>query len=364
MFCTKCGAQLPEGVKFCTSCGAPVKTVAASGAAVEQASDTFVPVYAPEAPAAPVEPTKKKQKKVWPIVLAVVLVALLAAAVCAVLFVPAVHDMVFGVEELSFTESKLELPIGDKLDLTDELEAGSRDEGDLKWSSDDESVATVKSGVVTAVGVGECRITVEDKDHDDVSDELRVTVYEKVLRFEEDEIRLKVGESKELSLYAEHIADNVAREWSSSDESVASLNDQTVTALAAGQTVITVKADGMEASVTVTVEAEEPSPEPMDVAAAVAQIRSWYYTPGSGDVRREVAAGAGGWSYGREYLFHDGQLVFAFVHNGNEQNRLYFRDGKLIFVITPDRTELSGDAVAPYQGMADQAKSDAINYAP
>lgn len=362
MFCTKCGAQLPEGVKFCTSCGAPVKTIAAAQAPVEQASDTFVPVYAPEAPAAPVE--AKKKKKVWPIVLTVALIALIAAAVCAVLFVPAVHDMVFGVEELSFAEGKLELPVGDKLDLTDELDAGKRDASDLNWSSDDENVATVKNGVVTAVGVGECRITVEDKEHDDVSDELRVTVYEKVLRFEEDEITLKVGETAELKLVTEHINSETTMDVSNSDTNVASLDGWTVTALSAGQTIITVKGDGKEASVTVTVEAEAPSPEPVDVAAAVAQIRSWYYTPGSGDVRREVAAGAGGWNYGREYLFHDGQLVFAFVHDGNDQNRLYFQDGKLIFVIAPDRTELSGDAVAPYQGMADQAKSDSLNYAP
>lgn len=362
MFCTKCGAQLPEGVKFCTRCGAPVKTLAGMEKPAQQTPDTYVPVQAPAAPSAPVEP--KKKKKIWPVVLAIVLVALIAAAVCAVLFVPAVHDMVFGVEELSFTESKIELCVGDKLDLTDDLEAGKRSESDLNWSSSSEDVAAVKNGVVTAVSAGECTITVEDKDHDDVSAEVRVTVYEKVLRFEADEITLKVGESRELSLYSEHIAGNVSREWSNSDESVAALENQTVTALAAGQTIITVKADGMEASVTVTVEAEEPSPEPVDVKAAVEQIRSWYYSPGSGDVRREVAAGAGGWDYGREYLFHNGELVFAFVHSGNEQNRLYFKDGKLIFVIAPDRTELSGDAVAPYQGMADQAKSDALNYAP
>ena len=364
MFCTKCGAQLPEGVKFCTSCGAPVKTLAGMEKPAAQTPDTFVPVYAPETAEAPVGAEKKKKKKVWPIVLAVVLVALIAAAVCAVLFVPALHDMVFGVEELSFSERRIELCVGDKLDLTDNLEAGKRGESDLNWSSDSKEVATVKNGVITAVGAGECRITVVDKDHDDVSDTVRVTVYEKVLRFEEDEITLKVGESKELTMYTEHIAGDTALEWSNSDESVASLKDRTVTALAAGQTIITVKVDGKEASVTVTVEAEEASPEPVDTAAVVEQIRSWYYTPGSGDVRREVAAGAGGWDYAREYLFHNGELVFAFVHNGSEQNRLYFKDGKLIFVIAPDRTELSGDAVSPYQGMADQAKSDALNYAP
>ena len=28
MFCTKCGAQLPDGSKFCTKCGTPTDVVA------------------------------------------------------------------------------------------------------------------------------------------------------------------------------------------------------------------------------------------------------------------------------------------------------------------------------------------------
>jgi predicted amidophosphoribosyltransferase len=61
MFCTKCGAQLPEGVKFCTSCGAPVKTLAGMEKPAAQTPDTFVPVYAPETAEAPVGAEKKKK---------------------------------------------------------------------------------------------------------------------------------------------------------------------------------------------------------------------------------------------------------------------------------------------------------------
>ena len=81
-------------------------------------------------------------------------------------------------------------------------------------------------------------------------------------------------------------------------------------------------------------------------------------------MRREVASGENGWNYGREYLFHDGELVFAYVHAGTDQSRLYFQNGKLIFVIDADRNELTGSDLDSYLSMADQAKSDAQNYAP
>ena len=368
MFCTKCGAELPEGVKFCTSCGAPVKVVPGMAQQTAQSvpdPETFVPAPEVNLPPEPAAAPKKKKKKIWPIVLTLSLIALIAAAVCAVLFVPALHDMVFGVEELSFNESKLELCVGDKLDLTDALEAGDREAGDLKWSSSDEDIATVKNGVVTAVAAGDCRITVEDKDHEDVSDEVRLTVYEKVLYFDEDEISLEVGDTEDIVseyLYYDHI-DFSEPKFKSSDDAVVSVSDDgTVEAKQSGSAVITVEADGMTASMTVTVEAEEL--DPADVAAQVEQIRDWYYHPGSTDVRREVASGENGWNYGREYLFHDGELVFAYVHAGTDQSRLYFQNGKLIFVIDADRNELTGSDLDSYLSMADQAKSDAQNYAP
>ena len=370
MFCTNCGKELPEGVRFCTGCGRPVAEQPHSQQntfqdAQEPVQDTlyaeepaFTPVPKPEAPKKP-----KRRRAVWPWILGLVLL-LLAGAVCAVLFVPALHDMVFGVEDLSFNDSKYELCLGDKLDLTDELDAGKRGNGDLKWSSDDKDVATVKNGVVTAVGEGECRITVEDRDHDDVYDEVHITVYKKVLVFSDDEIELEIDDTEDLDedLYYEYVEPEDFK-WSSSDADVAAVSDKgVVTAVGAGKAEITVEADGMSADVTIIV--AEPEPDPVDVQEAVEQIRDWYYNPGSGDVRKEVASGENGWDYGREYLYHDGEMVFAYVHKSTDQTRLYFLNGKLIFVIDADRRELSGDALTPYLGMADTAKTDAEYFAP
>lgn len=60
MFCTKCGANLPDGTKFCTTCGAPIEGTSPVQpvAAVEPAA----PVSAPDTPAA--EPKTKESAKI------------------------------------------------------------------------------------------------------------------------------------------------------------------------------------------------------------------------------------------------------------------------------------------------------------
>jgi hypothetical protein len=52
LFCTECGGQLPEGVRFCPNCGRPVAAPAPSG----QASTQPTPTSAQPSPAAPSAP--------------------------------------------------------------------------------------------------------------------------------------------------------------------------------------------------------------------------------------------------------------------------------------------------------------------
>ena len=42
MFCTKCGAQLPDGSKFCTKCGTPTDVVASETTVMPTAGETHV----------------------------------------------------------------------------------------------------------------------------------------------------------------------------------------------------------------------------------------------------------------------------------------------------------------------------------
>ena len=216
MFCTKCGAELQEGMRFCSVCGAPVAQIPKPDAMREEPEpipepeipvpepEPYVPVY--DARVTEPEP-KRKKRSVWPVVILCLLLAALAA-ICVVLLVPGVHDMVFGVKPVTFIETDTELALGDKRDLTDLVDAGDREDDALVWSSDNEQVASVKNGVVTAVGPGSCRITVRDSERDSISDSIRVTVYEKKLGFRSESLTLKAGEHEKLAdgnLYSEHL---------------------------------------------------------------------------------------------------------------------------------------------------------------
>ena len=75
----------------------------------------------------------------------------------------------------------------------------------------------------------------------------------------------------------------------------------------------------------------------LDVEAEVEQIRSWYYSPTESDEKFVLNNGTDGWNYSREYYFHDGVLYFAFVFNGTEEHRLYFKDGVMIRYIDENK---------------------------
>lgn len=90
--------------------------------------------------------------------------------------------------------------------------------------------------------------------------------------------------------------------------------------------------------------------EDIDIEAEVLQIREWYYGlednldnlesgQASGikcyydagvPVKIVVEKGQDGWDYTREYYYHDGKFYFAFVYNGAEEHRLYFKEKEMI----------------------------------
>lgn len=75
----------------------------------------------------------------------------------------------------------------------------------------------------------------------------------------------------------------------------------------------------------------------LDVEAEVEQIRSWYYSPSDSEEKFVLSKGTDGWNYSREYYFHEGDLYFAFVFNGTEEHRLYFKDGVMIRYIDENK---------------------------
>lgn len=113
------------------------------------------PIYGQPMYQQPFPPAKKK-KNTLKIVLPIVIVLLIAAAV-------AVYFLFFNgtpIDEIELDDSALTLKIGDEYTFDYGITPDDATELELTWKSDDESVATVKDGKVTAVAEGSCTITV------------------------------------------------------------------------------------------------------------------------------------------------------------------------------------------------------------
>ena len=141
----------------------------------------------------------------------------------------------------------------------------------LKWSSDNESVATVDaSGKVTAVGVGQARITATSEVFEEASPaECVVTVNKNDVQIEgvalnETAVEVKPGDKLQLSASVLPEGSPQGVTWSSSNAEVASVDEAgLVTAIAEGTAVVTAtsSADSSKsASCTVTVTASAPLP--------------------------------------------------------------------------------------------------------
>lgn len=152
--CTNCGAELREGQEFCTNCGANVGTAADNGA---------VPPFSQ-----PAAGTDKKKKKGT--VAAIVIAA--AVVVVAVVLILVLRGP--SVEELTLSETSLELKIDDTQTVSYTIEPEKAADVEVAWESSDESVAKVNSsGKITAKGEGSCTITATAGGK---SDSLKVTV--------------------------------------------------------------------------------------------------------------------------------------------------------------------------------------------
>ena len=134
----------------------------------------------------------------------------------------------------------------------------------LRWSSSDESVATVNSqGRITAVGRGECVITATCAANPDVSATLTVNVIQRVtaIRFDDSSVSLPVKTDYQLSWTVEP-ADASIQDvtFSSNNKNVATVDAfGNVTGVSKGTAVITVKAtDGSNRQGQIKVQVTQP----------------------------------------------------------------------------------------------------------
>ena len=101
-----------------------------------------------------------------------------------------------------------------------------------------------------------------------------------------------------------------------------------------------------------------------EVEAQVEFIRTCYYTPGPDDAQVTLEGGEGGWEYSRDYRYHNGELIFAFIYRGTEEHRLYFKDGHLIRYIDENHTVFDFGQLEPFYWWEQRALAEGNQYAP
>lgn len=155
-----------------------------------------------------------------------------------------VLEPVVYATSLNLAPQTLNMNIEESASLTLQMLPANANET-LVWESDNESVAKVVNGDVTAVGAGVAKIKVKGKNV--TSNAVTVTVIDKFavtgVNLNKSSMRLEVGKSETLiaTVLPEDARDKTVS-WSSNKESVATVKDGVVTAVSPGTALITVTA--------------------------------------------------------------------------------------------------------------------------
>ncbi|MEK4251424.1 LamG-like jellyroll fold domain-containing protein [Paenibacillus sp. FSL W7-1287] len=172
-----------------------------------------------------------------------------------------------NVWALKLSASQLNLVAGGTASLSAAITPASASDQPLQWHSTDEAVATVASGVVTAVAAGEAVITVSSVNDPSKRAEARVTVTEQVIAvetidLEREEVVLRGGAYIPSNIVI--LPDNASIKelsWSIDDAAIADIHPHTgkVIAKSEGSTTVTATAvdgSGVSASYTLVVSNE------------------------------------------------------------------------------------------------------------
>lgn len=170
-----------------------------------------------------------------------------------------VKESVSG-KDIGLTLSETEITLA--LNATKQITATTEDDSIylITWQSADKNIATVKRGLVTAVSVGETTITASARKKGSTrvlqTKELKVIVKDATLTLDKTEATISLSETNKLQLVATVKGSSEALTWSSSDPSVATVDDKgLVTGLKAGDTIITVTNGELSATCKVSVRA-------------------------------------------------------------------------------------------------------------
>ena len=155
-----------------------------------------------------------------------------------------VNAKVYPVESVSLDETFIELTEGDEKTLIATVLPDNATNKNVTWTSSNTTVATVSNGKITALQAGSTIITVTTEDGGK-SATCEVTVNAKVYPVESvslDETFIELFEGDKRTLTATVLPDNATNKniiWTSSDISIACVENGTITAIKAGRITVT-----------------------------------------------------------------------------------------------------------------------------
>lgn len=170
-----------------------------------------------------------------------------------------------NAEKIEFSDNEVKLTLGESETLEYKVSPRAAKTTGVSFSSSNSNIVTVnKNGVVTAKSVGTADITVKAL-NGGVTAVCRVTVepiHVKTLNL--DETKVTLGEGQKYILYAVASPSNATfrdLKWSSSDNSVVTVNNGYITAKSVGTAVITVSTDRGEKTKTCKIKVQETAPD-------------------------------------------------------------------------------------------------------
>lgn len=146
------------------------------------------------------------------------------------------------VTSLAFTHKDSSVIVGRTAQARVSVQPAAASDKGVEWSSSDESIATVKNGMVKGVAAGVCTITATSKSNPEVSASVEWTVKQLITKIEcvneQSELSMLVGETRQLFWkISPDDATDKALKFNAQHKTVATVNEQgVVTAVGRGLT--------------------------------------------------------------------------------------------------------------------------------
>ena len=166
-----------------------------------------------------------------------------------------VSSKIVAVTSITLDKTSLSMQVGETETITAIVSPDNATDKTVEWGSSDVAVATVVDGIITAKKSGEATITA--KSGSCIAEcKVTITVSAESVTLDKTSLSLAIGESATLTATVKpDDATDKTVAWSSSDESVAKVDNGKVTAVKSGKATVTAKCGvkTAECAVTVTV---------------------------------------------------------------------------------------------------------------